>query len=61
MSPSPHRKRWDKDRIVTDLAREDSDDDVINPKPDSVEIVRTQAPKMLEEVVVDDDEVIDTT
>ncbi len=41
MSPSPHRKRWDKDRIVTDLATEDSegDDDVVqdhdvtSPKP----------------------------
>ena len=41
MSPGPSRRRWDKDKIVTDLAQEDSeDDDVINPKPDKVEIVR---------------------
>jgi hypothetical protein len=42
MSPGPGRRRWDKDKIVTDLAQEDSeDDDVINPKPEKVEIVRT--------------------
>ncbi len=35
MSPTPHRKRWDKNRINTDLAHEDTDDD-LNPKPDKV-------------------------
>ena len=44
MSPSPQRRRWNKDRIVTDLAQEDSeDDDVINPKPEKIEIVRQQS------------------
>jgi len=41
MSPGPSRRRWDKDKIVTDLAHEDSEDDeIINPKPDKIEIVR---------------------
>ena len=39
MSPGPQRKRWDKDRIVTDLATEQTDD-VINPQPILVERVQ---------------------
>ena len=58
MSPSPQRKRWDKDKIVTDLATEDSgedDDDVIksknvvlSPKP-----ILVPRPVMAQEVIED--------
>ena len=47
LSPGPQRRRWDKDNIVTDLAQEgatSSDlDDVINPKPEKIEIIRTSS------------------